>query len=236
MIEKLRQRLAALLRILRRVRQLLQVLNAREGFRRAFVFERTDIPAAVDDEADQLGQRGLAARVAERRPLVFRRLICRYRFAFFRDRRGRLLRSSVFEWIEADVGRHLLDFFSEGLNRERCVDGLILRQGKRTLLPEGEVGPLIFRVRGLRVAVLLKHLGNIGSHIRRQLFRKARLEHRARVVDHAPKAFERRQRPRRQQPLLDRLPERVPGADASLDRNALQRVQRGPANAARPAC
>ena len=64
-IQKLRQRLAALFRILRGICKFLQVFNAREGFRRAFLFKRPDIAAAIDDEADQLRQRGLAAGSAK---------------------------------------------------------------------------------------------------------------------------------------------------------------------------
>ena len=64
-IEKLGQRLAAHLGIVRGVGQFLQVLNAAEGLRRAFGFERLDVAGAVDEEADQLRQRSRIARLPE---------------------------------------------------------------------------------------------------------------------------------------------------------------------------
>ena len=71
-VEKLVQRLAALLCILRRVRQFLQVLNPREGLRRRLFFERADVAAAVVQKLDQLRQRRCIARLAECRLLLCR--------------------------------------------------------------------------------------------------------------------------------------------------------------------
>ena len=56
---------AALLGILRRIGQLLQILNAGEGFGCAFFFERTDVAGTVDEEFDQLRQGGGSAGRAE---------------------------------------------------------------------------------------------------------------------------------------------------------------------------
>ena len=52
-VEKLRQRLAALLRILGGVGEFLQVFNAGEGFRSPFLLERADVAGAVDQKANQ---------------------------------------------------------------------------------------------------------------------------------------------------------------------------------------
>jgi hypothetical protein len=64
-VEELGQRLAAGLGVVGGVGQFLQVFNAAEGLRRAFGFERLDVAGAVDEEADQLGQRGGVAGSAE---------------------------------------------------------------------------------------------------------------------------------------------------------------------------
>ena len=72
MVEEFGQRFAALFGIVRGVGQFLQVLNAAEGLRRAFGFERLDVAGAVDDEADELGQRGrIAGRAEGVRPPFF---------------------------------------------------------------------------------------------------------------------------------------------------------------------
>jgi hypothetical protein len=57
-IQKLRQRLAALLRILRGICKFLEIFDAGEGFGRAFFFERADVAGAIDEELDELGQSG----------------------------------------------------------------------------------------------------------------------------------------------------------------------------------
>ena len=57
-VEELGQRFAARFGVVRGVGQFLQVFDAAEGFRRALGFESLDVAGAVDEEADQLGQRG----------------------------------------------------------------------------------------------------------------------------------------------------------------------------------
>ncbi len=47
------------------VGQFLQVFNAAEGFRRGFGFKGLDVAGAVDEEADQLGERGRVAGGSE---------------------------------------------------------------------------------------------------------------------------------------------------------------------------
>ncbi len=64
-VEELGQRFAADLGIVRGVGQFLQVFNAAEGLRRSLGFERLDVAGAVNEEADQLGQRGCIAGRAE---------------------------------------------------------------------------------------------------------------------------------------------------------------------------
>ena len=64
-VEKFSERFAALLRILRGVGEFLQVFNTREGFGRAFFFERADVSGAVDEEFDQLRQSRCIAGFAE---------------------------------------------------------------------------------------------------------------------------------------------------------------------------
>ena len=106
-VQKFSQCLAAFLGILCGVGELLQVFNARKGLRRAFVFERADVAAAVVDEANQLRQSGFITGLAERCPFFFRRFRKR---RFFRrcKRRSGLLQCDIIEGIEGDVRWSLL--------------------------------------------------------------------------------------------------------------------------------
>ena len=56
-VQELGQRLAAGFGVVGGVGQLLQVLNAAEGLRRAFGLQGLDVAGAVDEEADQLRKR-----------------------------------------------------------------------------------------------------------------------------------------------------------------------------------
>ena len=64
-IEELMQRLAPRLRILRGVGEFFQVFNAGERFGRRLFLQRTNVPGAIDQEADQLRQRRRIAGLAE---------------------------------------------------------------------------------------------------------------------------------------------------------------------------
>ena len=66
-VEEFGEGFSALLGVVRGVGQFLQVFNAAEGFGRAFGFEGFDVAGAVDDEADELGERGGVAGRAEGR-------------------------------------------------------------------------------------------------------------------------------------------------------------------------
>ena len=54
MIEKFRQRLAAISRVERGVHQFAQVLNARQRLRRVFVLQQLDVAGAVDQKFQNL--------------------------------------------------------------------------------------------------------------------------------------------------------------------------------------
>ena len=71
-VEKLRQRLAPLLRILGGIGEFLQVFNAGEGFRSPFLLERADVTGTVDQKANQFRERGRISRLAE--PFVGNRI------------------------------------------------------------------------------------------------------------------------------------------------------------------
>jgi len=65
MVEELGQRLAARFGIVSGVGQFLEVLNAAESLRRPFGLQSFDVTGAIDEEADQLGERGGIARSPE---------------------------------------------------------------------------------------------------------------------------------------------------------------------------
>ena len=65
MIEKLVQRLAAVLRIHRRIDQFAQVLNARIRLRRVFLLKLLDVARAVNQEFQNLRRIGRRARSAK---------------------------------------------------------------------------------------------------------------------------------------------------------------------------
>ena len=103
MIQKLRQRFAPLLRILRRVRQFFQILNAREGLRRAFFFKRPDIPGAINQKANQLRQSGRVAGLAKTfhwRLGLRRGLVSGITILLERRRLAQRSRSGFKKWIE----------------------------------------------------------------------------------------------------------------------------------------
>ncbi len=62
-VEKFRQRLAAVARIHGRIHQFAQVLDARQRLRRVFPFQQLDVAGAIDQELQQLsGRRRIAGR------------------------------------------------------------------------------------------------------------------------------------------------------------------------------
>src|SRR5579884_3451758 len=65
MIQEFVESLSALLGIVGCVGQFLQVFNAGEGFRSSLLFQRTDIAAAIDQEANQFRQGRLVSLDAE---------------------------------------------------------------------------------------------------------------------------------------------------------------------------
>ena len=65
MIEKLTQRLSAISRIARRIHQLLEIFNSGKGFGSSLFFQTLDVSRAVDEELDNLRQRGRATSCAE---------------------------------------------------------------------------------------------------------------------------------------------------------------------------
>src|SRR6266481_2287154 len=90
MIEELIERLPTVARVHGRIHQLAQVLDARVGFRRVFLFQWLNVSGAVDQKFEDLGRiRGRARRTetldrlvggetgALARPLVFRRIASR---------------------------------------------------------------------------------------------------------------------------------------------------------------
>ena len=118
-------------------------------------------------------------------------------------------------------------------------------QIEHALRTEGEAGAIVERsllfrivlsiilgVRPLRIAALGQHLLRNGCYIRSKLLRESGLQQRVRVVDDALKAFERGECALRQQAPADGLADGVPGAGAGFERETLQGVQRGAADAA----
>ena len=76
-VEELGQGLAPLLGVLGRVGEFLQVFNAGDGLRCAFVLQRFDVAGPVDKKADQFGKRRRIAGLAE--AFIGRSVDCGYR-------------------------------------------------------------------------------------------------------------------------------------------------------------
>ncbi len=181
-VEKLIECLPAVARVHGRIHQFAQVLNARVGLGRVFLFELFDVSRAVNQEFENLGRVRRCSWSAEPVNRLIARLIRRWTVVLVRSIAGSKVKTEVAR-IEISVGITLC-------RKRLCGDGRLARPSRAKL--------------GSRLALRLRPRCLLHPlHINPR-------QHRAPVLNQRAEALQRPQCPRRKQLPRHRFPNRAP--------------------------